>query len=78
MIVNEDSILQRFSKAVTKNEGAPDVVEITRVLGGAITDWTRSWPGIRQTVPLLADVQPDEIPEQGLKIGDSEDSHDST
>ena len=78
VIVNDEGILQRFSKAVYKNNGAPDIVEITRLLGGAITDWTRSWPGIRQSVPLLAEVQPDQIPAEGLKIGDSEDSHDST
>ena len=77
VVINEDFILQRFNKAVVKIQGAPDVVEITRLLGGAITDWTRSWPGIRQSVPLLSDVQPDEIPEEGLKIGDSEVSNDS-
>jgi len=78
VIVNEDGVLQRFSKAVEKNVDLPDIVEITRLLGGAITDWTRSWPGIRQSVPLLSDVQPDQIPAEGLKLADREDSHDGT
>jgi NADH-quinone oxidoreductase subunit G len=78
VIVNEDGVLQRFKKAVCKNDNRPDIVEITRLLGGAITTWIRSWPGIRQSVPLLSDVQPEEIPAEGLKLADSEDSHVGT
>ena len=78
VIVNEDGVLQRFRKAVCKNDNRPDIVEITRLLGGAITTWIRSWPGIRQSVPLLSDVQPEEIPAEGLKLADSEDSHVGT
>ena len=78
VVVNGDGVLQRFSKAVYKNEDPADIVEITRLLGGAITDWTRSWPGIRQSVPLLSDVRPEQIPAEGLKLAESEDSHVTT
>ncbi len=75
VVVNGDGVLQRFSKAVYKNEDPADIVEITRLLGGAITDWTRSWPGIRQSVPLLSDVRPEQIPAEGLTLVESEDSN---
>ncbi|MEE4165919.1 MAG: 2Fe-2S iron-sulfur cluster-binding protein [Desulfocapsaceae bacterium] len=78
VVVNGSGVLQRFSKAVYKNEDPEDIVEITRLLGGAITDWTRSWPGIRQSVPLLSEVRPEQIPAEGLKLADSEDSHVTT
>jgi len=78
VVVNDDWILQRFSKAVFKNDDPRDIVEITRLLGGAIVDWKHAWPGIRQTVPLLANVQPDQIPAEGIKLSDSEDPDVST
>jgi NADH-quinone oxidoreductase subunit G len=78
VVVNGDGVLQRFSKAVYKNVEPADIVEITSLLGGAITDWTRSWPGIRQSVPLLSEVRPEQIPAEGLKLAESEDSHVTT
>jgi NADH-quinone oxidoreductase subunit G len=74
-IVNYHSVLQRFAKAVYKNRDPQDILEITRLLGGAIDDAARAWPGIRQSVKVLSGVEPDAIPAQGLKLKDSEESH---
>lgn len=72
-IVNEDSVLQRFNKAVFKNDDPRDILEITRLLGGAIADGQRAWPGIRQSVAALSDVQPEQIPAEGIKLQSSEE-----
>ena len=74
-IVNHNWVLQRFAKAVYKNRDPQDILEITRLLGGAIDDAARAWPGIRQSVKVLSGVEPDAIPAQGLKLKDSEESH---
>ncbi len=74
-IVNEDGVLQRFTKAVTKNDDPHDILEITRLLGGAIADAARAWPGIRQSVGVLSAVQPEQIPAEGLKLQSSEEPH---
>ncbi len=71
VIINHDDVIQRFSRAVHKNNPPKDIVEITRLLGGAITDWKRAWPGIRQTISLLREVEPDQIPEEGMKLMNS-------
>ena len=74
-LVNEDGVLQRFNKALTKNDEPNDILEITRLLGGAIADAARAWPGIRQSVEVLSDVQPEHIPAEGLKLQSSEEPH---
>jgi len=74
-IVNEDGVLQRFNKALSKNDDPHDILEITRLLGGAIADAPRAWPGIRQSVEVLSDIQPENIPAEGLKLQSSEEPH---
>ena len=74
-IVNEDYVLQRFEKALFKNEDPRDVLEITRLLGGAIIDAPHAWPGIRQSVARLADIDPETIPAEGLNLQNSEDTN---
>ncbi len=74
-IVNEDYIVQRFSKALFKNEDPKDILEITRLLGGAIADNQHAWPGIRSSVPRLADIEPEAIPADGIKLHNSEDDN---
>ncbi len=74
-IVNGDGVLQLFRKAVTKNDDPHDILEITRLLGGAIVDAARAWPGIRQSVAVLSAVQPEQIPAEGLKLQSSEEPH---
>jgi NADH-quinone oxidoreductase subunit G len=73
-IVNEDHVLQRFDKAVFKNEDPKDVLEITRLLG-AIVDAPHAWPGIRQSVADLADIDPAAIPAEGINLHNSEDTN---
>lgn len=68
VIINREGVIQRFSRAVHKNNPLQDIIEVTRLLGGAITDWKRAWPGIRQTIPQLSGVDPEQLPEQGMKL----------
>ena len=77
-IINEDYVLQRFVKALFKNEDPRDILEITRLLGGAIIDAPQAWPGIRQSVEALAEIDPDAIPAEGIKLKNSEDTNVST
>ncbi len=74
-IVNAESVLQRFTKALFKNDDPKDILEITRLLGGAIVDAQHAWPGIKQSVACLADIQPQAIPAEGLKLQNSEEAH---
>ena len=75
-IVNEAKVLQRFEPAVKKNDPPRDILEVTRLLGGAIKNGAQSWPGMKTQVRALAAVNPDEIPEEGLQlITDSEEAH---
>jgi NADH-quinone oxidoreductase subunit G len=74
-ILNEDYVLQRFEKALFKNEDPRDVLEITRLLGGAIIDAPHAWPGIRQSVARLANIDPETIPTEGLNLQNSEDTN---
>jgi NADH-quinone oxidoreductase subunit G len=74
-IVNEDNILQSFNKVVCKNEEPKDILEITLLLGGAIHNARQAWPGIKTSVPLLADIQQDQIPAEGLQLTESEEAH---
>jgi NADH-quinone oxidoreductase subunit G len=78
-IVNVDNVLQQFAPAVRKNDLPKDIVEITRLLGGAVKDDEQAWPGMKVQVKELADVDPNRIPEQGLQlISDSEEAHVTT
>jgi NADH-quinone oxidoreductase subunit G len=74
-IVNEDGILQRFHKAVSKNTPPPDILEITRLLGGAVRDARQAWPGMKTRVPVLANIEPDHIPGEGLQLSENEEAH---
>lgn len=75
-IVNCDNVLQQFKVAVKKNDPPVDIVEVTRLLGGAVRDAAMAWPGMKTEVPELAGVDPEAIPEEGLQlISDSEESN---
>ena len=71
-VISEQGILQKFEKAVFKNEEPKDILEITRLLGGAITDASRAWRGIRQSIEALAGVDLEHIPAEGLNLAASE------
>jgi NADH-quinone oxidoreductase subunit G len=74
-VINENGVLQRFSKAVSKNFRGHDILEITRLLGGAVIDAEQAWLEFRESIPILADVQPEHIPAEGLTLTTSEDDH---
>jgi len=74
-IVNEDYVLQAFAKAVSKNEARTDMLEVTRLLGGAVIDASHAWPGITHSVDCLADLDPAAIPAEGLKLQIGEDAN---
>ena len=74
-IVNEDYVLQRFHQAVFKNDERRDILEVTRLLGGAVTDRAHAWPGIRQTVARFAGIDPEAIPGEGIKLQTGEDTN---
>ncbi|SHO44759.1 2Fe-2S iron-sulfur cluster-binding protein [Desulfopila aestuarii] len=74
-IVNINNVLQSFTRAVRKNEERIDILEVTRLLGGAVRDNAHAWPGMKTTVEELAEVHPDRIPAEGLQLSVSEESH---
>jgi len=74
-IVNVGGVLQVFQPAVRKNEERIEILEVTRLLGGAVRDNAQAWPGMRSSVPELADVHADQIPAEGLQLSVSEEAH---
>lgn len=74
-IINQDYVLQAFAKAVVKNEAGKDMLEVTRLLGGAVIDARHAWPGIRKSVACLADVDPAAIPAEGIKLQTGENGN---
>lgn len=74
-IVNEDYILQAFEKAVSKEEERKDILEVTRLLGGAVIDTQHAWPGIKQSVDRLVAIDPEAIPAEGIKLQTGEDAN---
>lgn len=74
-VINENGVLQTFTKTVSKNLVRHDILEITRLLGGALPAAEQVWSEIRKSVPILADVQPEHIPAEGLTLTTSEDKH---
>lgn len=67
-IINCDNILQTFNKAVVKNEPLDDIVTIVGKIGGEITDNSNAWAELQASVTALKDVEPEQIPEQGLAL----------
>lgn len=67
-VINADNILQMFNKAVVKNEPFDDIVNIVNRIGGDIKDNSSAWVGMKASVPTLKDVEPEQIPEQGLAL----------
>ncbi|PIE60481.1 MAG: NADH-quinone oxidoreductase subunit G [Desulfobulbus propionicus] len=67
-VVNCDNILQVFSKAVRKNDPLKDITAIAGSLGGSIDSNAAAWTALKETVAALKDVEPEQIPEQGLAL----------
>ncbi len=71
-IINCDSILQFFAKAVSKNSEPVEICELISLLGGPFHDRTQLWEELKKNCELLSNVDPDNIPPAGLKLTDSE------
>ncbi len=71
-IINVDNILQTFSKAVSKNEEAVDMIQIAKLLGGPINDSANALRAMKKTIVSLKNVNLDQIPAEGYKLNNSE------
>lgn len=71
-VVNCDNILQKFNKAVTKNNELPTICEIAAEFGGPLTSPAEIFAELQQAAPALKPYQPATIPAEGLNLNDSE------
>ena len=71
-VVNCDGILQKFSKAVTKNNELPTICQIAAEFGSPLTTPSEIFAELQQTVGALKQYQPTTIPAEGLNLNDSE------
>lgn len=69
-VINKDGILQHFDKAVSKNSPFPDLIDITGRLGSPV-----SMEEIRAEMKRIIPALEGGIPEEGLKLTESEASH---
>ncbi|PIE03787.1 MAG: NADH-quinone oxidoreductase subunit G [Acidobacteria bacterium] len=73
VIVNCDSIAQKFVGGVIKNITLPDITEVAGRLGGPVEDRKTAWALVRQQITALQEVQqPEELPAAGLKLTKNE------
>jgi NADH-quinone oxidoreductase subunit G len=68
MVINCDTILQFYDKAVTKNSPSADGVEVLHMLGGPLGSREEILSEIRKSSGPLAQVDFTEIPAEGLKL----------
>lgn len=71
-IVNCDNILQKFAKAVTKNDEMPTICQIAAELGSPLTTAAEIFAELQQATPALKQYQPATIPAEGLNLNASE------
>ncbi len=71
-VINCDNILQKFGKAITKNNDLPDICAIATRLGGPLAGPEERFAALQQVISALKDLEPDRIPAEGLKLNDSE------
>ncbi len=71
-IINCDNILQKFGKAITKNNDLADICAIATKLGGPLASPEERFAALQQVISGLKDLEPDRIPAEGLKLNDSE------
>jgi NADH-quinone oxidoreductase subunit G len=74
-IINQDQIVQRFSIAVVKNDPAPNMIEVVRLLGGPITEEAAIIKAMREALPVLAGIEATAFPTVGLNLKEKEADH---
>ena len=71
-MVNCDNILQKFAKAVSKNQEMPGICELAAKFGSPLTTPGEIFAALQQAVPALKQYQSATIPAEGLNLNDSE------
>lgn len=71
-VINCDNILQRFDKAITKNEDLADICDITVRFGSPLQSDEQRFSELQQLISALKEFEPDKIPAEGLNLNDSE------
>jgi NADH-quinone oxidoreductase subunit G len=70
-VINKDGILQHFNQAVVKNSPPAEMIEIIAMLGGPLVSESDIFAELKKVIPSLTEV----IPEDGLKLTESEAAH---
>ena len=71
-IVNCDNILQKFSKAVTKNNEQSTICQLALEFGSPLSTPAEIFAELQQVAPQLKQYKPATIPAEGLNLNDSE------
>ena len=71
-VINCDNILQRFEKAVTKNNELLDICEVAAEFGCPLQTPAEVYAELQQVIGMLKEYQPATIPAEGLNLNDSE------
>ncbi len=71
-IINCDNILQRFPKAITKNEDLADISAIAVRLGSPLRNDDERYAVLQQYISALKEFSYDQIPAEGLNLKKSE------
>jgi NADH-quinone oxidoreductase subunit G len=70
-VINKDGILQRFGRAVRKNNELAGMIDIIGMLEGPVVTESDAMTELKKVIPSLTEV----IPEGGLKLTESEAAH---
>jgi NADH-quinone oxidoreductase subunit G len=71
-IINCDNILQRYERAVIKNQPAFDLIHIVHLLGGQMKDSHEARKELSAVEGVLKDVDLEHVPAEGLALTENE------
>jgi NADH-quinone oxidoreductase subunit G len=71
-VINCDNILQTFAKAITRNNDLADIGAIAERLGSPLQSDAERYAELQKFIGALKDLEPDNIPAEGLKLNESE------
>jgi NADH-quinone oxidoreductase subunit G len=74
-IINQDQIVQRFSAAVVKNDPAPNIIDVVRLLGGTTTEDAAIAKAMQEAIPALTGIEAIAFPTAGLNLKEKETDH---